>query len=194
MRRGGAVDLRRLINHQLGALDIARKIAEHTAPLIWAEVVGERIANATEVIGISRGVLRVSARSSSWAHELTFHRAQILDRLNRRLDAPAGAPIVLDIRFVNRGVAPKSTDPEPVDDPIESYSLDDTERAAIEASVAAIEDPGLRDRMRQARIRDQQLQHWRLAHGWLSCPRCHDLIPPWASGRSGNCPRCRLLP
>lgn len=193
MRRGGSSGLRQLIAHQLGTLDLARKVAEHTAPLVWDEVVGDRISEATEVLGIDQGVLRVSARSASWAHELTFHREEILRRLNRRLDAPSGAPIVRDIRFVNRGVTRQRAVPAEPDQPIESFVLDAAELMDIEATVARVTDPGLQERLRDARIRDRQLHYWRLAHGWIPCPRCKDLIPPWGGGHVGECPRCRLL-
>ncbi len=193
MRRGGASGLQKLIAHQLGSLDLARKVAEHTAPLVWDEVVGLRIAEATEVLGINQGVLRVSARSASWAHELTFHRDEILRRLNRRLDAPPGAPIVRDIRFVNRGISRPKTIPTEPELPIESFTVSETELAAIDDSVSSVTDSGLRERMREARIRDRKMHYWRLAHGWISCPRCGDLNPPWGGGHLGECPRCRLL-
>ena len=79
-----------LIEEGLAGLQIANKIREHTAPLVWAEVVGPQVAGATEVIGIRDGVLIVSTKSAVWSHELTFYKADILRRLNSRIGAPAG--------------------------------------------------------------------------------------------------------
>jgi len=192
MRRKGVGELRHLIQGQLGALDLTRKVAEHTAPLVWDEVVGDRIASVTEVVGIDRGVLRVSAKSAAWAQELTFHKEAILDRLNRRLQSVAPGPIVTDIRFLNRGIGEhRSCAPVPeVEVPPE---LDPHEREAIEQSFAEIVDPGMRSRLITARIADRRLHRWRIANGWAPCPRCGDLIPPWGSGHDRECPRCRLL-
>ncbi len=53
----------------VGGLQIANKIREHTAPLVWAEVVGPQVAGATEVIGVRDGVLLISTKSAVWSHE-----------------------------------------------------------------------------------------------------------------------------
>ena len=86
-RRDRAKALAGLLDGQLARLGFADKVREHTAPLIWAEMVGPQVAAATEVDRVKDGVLYVSTRSATWAHELTFYKADILRRINERVGA-----------------------------------------------------------------------------------------------------------
>ena len=202
-RRGGVSAVGPLVS-ALGGSAFEAKIREHTAPLVWAEVVGPQVAGATEVLGISNGVLRVATRSSVWSHELTFYKADILRRLNARLGTPLGGsrePAVTDILFQNRGLranqeaadAPPTLPLAPSREELEDVALSPGEMETIEASVAAVADEALRARLRRVRVADARLRTWRLDHGWLPCARCGDLAPP-RPGRpfSAACPRCRV--
>jgi predicted nucleic acid-binding Zn ribbon protein len=52
--------------------DVARK---------WAELVGERIAEATECTRVERGKVYVHVRSASWRNELVYLKQMLLARL-----------------------------------------------------------------------------------------------------------------
>jgi len=181
-----------LLGIRLRDTDFARKIGEHSAPLVWAEVVGESIAAATQVISVDHGVLRVSAKSAAWAQELGFLRLELLARLNRRLGAPATQPFVREIHFVNHGVrsAPTALVESPMD--IETIALTPGDVASIEATIDTVHDPEMKDRLRTARRRDLQLRIWRVEHGWAPCLRCGDPVPPVPDEDVRVCPRCRL--
>jgi predicted nucleic acid-binding Zn ribbon protein len=177
-----------LVGERLSGLQIEAKIREHTAPLVWAEVVGPQVAAATEVLGVENGVLRVSTKSAVWSNELTFYKADILRRLNARIGGGAAArePAIKEILFQNRGLRKKraSADPPPLAPTPEE--LDDVELSAaeirtIEAGVAGVSDEGLRARLRRVRLADARLRTWRLDNGWFPCPRCGDLTPPPAA-------------
>lgn len=60
----------------------------------WVEVVGTVVAAQTQPVLVYRGVLKVATASSAWAHNLTFERQRILEKLNLRV-----APPLTDIRF-----------------------------------------------------------------------------------------------
>jgi predicted nucleic acid-binding Zn ribbon protein len=186
-----------LVGNQLHTLQIARKIKEHTAPLIWADVVGAQVAGATQVLGIDGGVLRVSTKSSVWASELNFYKADIVRRLNGRLGAPAGDPYIRDILFQNRGIRPieevVETPAGPSYDELESIPLSPTELRLIEEGMTAVSDETLKARMRRVRIADARLRTWRLDNGWVPCARCGDLCPPFLRAETLDCRRCRLL-
>lgn len=173
-----------LVIERLNSLGISRKVREHTAPLIWAEIVGPQVASATEVDRIADGVLYVSCRSATWSHELLYHRADILKRMNERLYSPRDPePVVREIRFTNRGLrkneTPDTAPPlHPSREEVEDIEVTPVETAAIDQSLSAITDEGLRDRMRRARIADARLRHWRIENGWCPCPTCGDLAPP----------------
>lgn len=197
-KRGGVRALGPLVEDGLAGLGIARKIREHTAPLVWAEVVGPQVAGATEVLGVERGVLRVATKSAVWSNELTFYKTDILRRLNARLGS-AREPVITDILFQSRGLtrrraplaeeAPLAPTPEELDE----VELSPGELATIEAGIAGIVDLDLRARLRRVRIADARLRTWRLDNGWLPCPRCGDLAPPATDPeRPAACPRCRV--
>lgn len=194
MRRGGKVtrlgiDMERV----LGGREMLRKLKEHTAPIVWAEVVGEQVAAATEVLGVSGGVLRVSAKSSVWANELTFYKTDILKRLNIKLGT-SRSPVITDIHFQSRGIKPLPDAPklEPEVE-IDSIALSVRERQQIEESIYAIKDPELRERLRRTRFTELRLRNWRLDNGWVPCSGCGELVAPFLGGTGMSCPRCRIL-
>jgi len=193
-----------LVAAGLSGLQIEAKIREHTAPLVWAEVVGPQVAGATEVIGISGGVLRVATKSSVWSQELTFYKADIVRRLNARIGTPLGGsrePAVKDILFQNRGLrakqeardAPPTLPLAPSREELEDVTLSPGEIETIEASLASLVDETLRARLRRVRVADARLRTWRLDSGWVPCPRCGDLAPPVTEGAAVlACRRCRI--
>jgi predicted nucleic acid-binding Zn ribbon protein len=181
----GVSPLGTLLGDGLSQLQIDRKIKEHTAPLLWAEVVGPQVAGRTEVMGVTDGVLRVSTASSVWAHELTYLKARILNDLNTRLGAPAdgSGPYIKDILFQNRGLRRekvKSVRPAaaPTPDELDDIELSPDELEAIEAGIAGLTDERMRERMRRLRASDARLRTWRIENGWVPCERCGELAPP----------------
>ncbi len=202
-RRMGVSAVGPLVQAGLSGLQIEAKIREHTAPLVWAEVVGPQVAGATEVLGISNGILRVATKSAVWSQELTFYKADILRRLNARIGTPLGGPreaAVKDILFQNRGLRKKQEAAEPpppltpTREELDDVELSPGEMATVEASIAIIGDEELRARMRRVRLADARMRTWRLDNGWIPCSRCGDLAPPAANSTEAACPRCRALP
>lgn len=207
VRKSGAQGIAKLLGEGMRGLQIERKIMEHTAPLVWAEVVGPQVAGSTQILGVADGVLRVSAKSAVWANELTFYKADILKRLHLRLTGSPSPPyIIKDIHFLNRGIeakeeelAPRTTIPKPTTDELDDVVLSDEDYAAIDASVATVADEQLRARLRQVRVTDARLKYWRMENGWLPCEVCGTMSPPRID-REGeilfgdpDCPRCRVL-
>jgi predicted nucleic acid-binding Zn ribbon protein len=66
---------------------------------LWDEVVDERVLKNAKAIKISNRTLYVSTSSSTWAHELTFLKRDIIKKFNER----AGKEVIRDIRFSNQG-------------------------------------------------------------------------------------------
>jgi len=190
-RTGRASRLGVTLDNVLGGRDMLRKIKEHTAPLIWAEVVGEQMAAATEVLSVSGGVLRVSTKSAVWAHELTFYKTEILRRLNVALGVP-NAPVITDIHFQNRGITRKEKPHVDFETPIDEIELSPAELKQVEDSLRKIPDKDLRDKMRRARLTDLRLRTWRLDNGWVPCSRCGELCAPLPAGEAMACSRCRI--
>lgn len=188
-----------LLGARLGQLGIEEKVREHMAPLVWAEMVGPQVAAATEAERVRDGVLFVATRSATWAHELTFHKKDILRRLNDRIGARPGRPLITDLRFFNKGQSTKKPAAEappslrPTRGELEDIELSPEDRAAVERDIAAIADETLRERVRRARITDARLRLWRMDNGWCPCPECGDLAPPrFPYDGTVDCPRCRI--
>ncbi len=210
-RKADILSVGKLVGERIGGggLNIEAKIREHTAPLVWAEVVGPQVAGATEVIGVRDGILRVSTKSSVWSNELTFYKKDILQRLNARLGARAGSPAITDILFQNYGLqrqkaaqeaaenAPPPLAPSAVE--LDDVPLSANELATVEEGISAITDDALRAKLRKLRIADMKLRNWRLDSGWTPCTRCGDLAPLHLMGEEETagqyallCPRCRV--
>jgi len=183
--RGGVQAVGNLVGGGVGGAEIMSKIRQHTALLVWAEVVGPQVAGATEVLGVDNGILRVSTKSAVWSNELTFYKKDILSRLNIRIGSHRENPLITDILFQNRGVTRKPVTEEelprpwvPTPEQLEDIELSAREREIIEEGISAITDEGLRDKLRRIRVSDARLRTWRLDSGWLPCPRCGDVVPP----------------
>lgn len=189
-----------LVAERLFGLQIALKVKEHTAPLVWAELVGPQVAGATEVEKVAGGILFVSTRSSMWAQELTFYKPDILRRLNEKIGARMGEPIITDIRFANKGLKrekegeiPKAPPLSPTRAELEDVELSAQERQTIEAGIAVVRDETLRTKLRTVRVADAKLRTWRLDNAWSPCPHCGDLAPPpFPPNTPLVCSHCRV--
>lgn len=71
----------------------------HTQEVLesWPAIVGDRIAEHSQAVGIENGILTVRVESSVWAQELNLLRPKIVQRLRERLGEE-----LKDIRFHSR--------------------------------------------------------------------------------------------
>jgi len=79
----------------LRSLGVEKRLAAYDVMALWPDVVGAQIARVTAPQRVERGVLYVDVASAPWRAELTMKRQELIDKLN----AHAGARIILDIRF-----------------------------------------------------------------------------------------------
>jgi hypothetical protein len=80
----------------LGKHGVARELREHRILAHWRAMVGETLADRTFPDGLERGVLWVRVQNSSWLHQLSFLRDDLVARLARELGDP---PLVREVRF-----------------------------------------------------------------------------------------------
>lgn len=85
-----------LVRALLDRHGIARELREHRILARWRELVGPTLSDRTWPDGLERGLLWVRVKNSSWLHQLSFLREDLIARLQRELGDP---PIVTDIRF-----------------------------------------------------------------------------------------------
>jgi predicted nucleic acid-binding Zn ribbon protein len=59
----------------------------------WPRVAGEAVAAEAEPVAERGGVLTVSCRSATWAHELSLLGPDLVERLNAALDPGGQGPL-----------------------------------------------------------------------------------------------------
>lgn|SRR5688572_16501594 len=122
-------------------------IAQRTGAVMshdeWRRIVGAKVASRSRLGGLTRGTLTIKVASSAWSNELSFLRADIIQRLSL-----AGYEVTA-LRF--------RVDPSPFQDrpAAESRAPRAVVRvqqlpAELEARLAGIEDPNLRAAIREA--------------------------------------------
>jgi predicted nucleic acid-binding Zn ribbon protein len=176
----------------LSSLETAVRIRESLALAYWEQVAGPQAAAASRADSVRDGVLFVATRSSTWSHELSFHKTRLIAELNRRI----GRSVIKDIQFRARGVEetpkPPQTPDHPTPEELDLVRLPRCEQTALrrdlEALFETIPDADLRQMIARQMIRSARLRHWRLEHGWQECAHCASLH------RTGEdlCPVCRL--
>ena len=173
-RRLGAAERRRTLAHSdiptpAGAAIVAALAARGLTDAIrardlvvnWSDVVGPRIAGRTEPDGLSQRVLYIRVASSSWMHELTLLRTELLATIQRHM----GSPRLVDELRLHLGTS-ASTPPDPMavaararatPRPRPTPTPASGARAAeIEAETSAIADDDLRELVRGVRLRNDR--------------------------------------
>lgn len=159
-RRRGPRRAADALSELLGVHGVARELREHRILARWRDIVGETLADRTFPDGLERGVLWVRVKNSSWLHQLSFLREDLVARIGRELGDP---PLVREVRFhigprervaeddalaptvkIRRSPA-RFREPPP---PAAGERL-----ASIEREAGAVRDPELRDAILEVRRR-----------------------------------------
>lgn len=187
MRSGSApYDLRAILGKSLRSLELDKRIREETCLLHWDEVVGEQIAAAARPDFVRDGKVFVTVKNSVWANELTFHKADIIARLNSRV----GSDAIKDLVFKTGRVRAKSTSAgskgsETPD--LAGIDLSEAELATVEEALKAAGDAG-GESFRRLLMTAMRLDKWKASQGWKPCKRCGVLH----NSESRMCPTCEL--
>lgn len=189
LKRGGVITgIGKAIDSMLKDSEIDNAIRPHRAVVLWPEVVGDLLAQVSEAEVVRSGVLFVRARSTTWANELTFYKADLIAKLNRRL----GGRVIEDIYFKAGGRRPARRDRPEARSAQVTAGPTEAELAAVQLGPGAV--PALPEtvdeRLRRAVERAARTQAWKRAQGWLACARCGALYPP--DSPSIYCPLCSL--
>lgn len=141
-----------ILNATLRRLGLEKRIKECAILSFWDEAVGESIASHTRPIKVYDGRMTVLVESPSWTQELTFLKNRIMERLNKRM----GKEVIKDIYFkigeinpapLERSGAKKSFPEEKKEKAmdLERVKLDQEKRRKIEESLKKIEDPEIKE-------------------------------------------------
>lgn len=77
-------------------LGIEKPLQRYHALDIWAEVVGEKLAEVTKPQRISEDKIIVKVKNDTWRYELGYHKTEIIHKINTRL----GERVIKDIIFI----------------------------------------------------------------------------------------------
>ncbi len=155
---GGPSSASRAFSSVLKRHGIAKEVREHRLLLQWDKVVGPRVADRTLPDRLEKGVLWVRVETSSWMHQLSFMKEEIIAKANEL----CGEEVVKDLHFHLGRHARKANDPLSAAVRIRRPPLPQRQlpppakgRAlrAIEAEASSIEDEELRDAIIDVRRR-----------------------------------------
>lgn len=175
-----------VMEEALRKLELGDAALEARAIMLWPELVGPQVAQATEALRMQGGTLLVTTRSSAWSQELSFQKIALARKFKERL----GKEFVKDFRFsvgAVRRTPHAVANPSPPEEEVRRIRLADTEVATIRAATSEA-DPELGQAIRRALTREAQLRHWQLSHGARECPGCGS---PYRT-QHDRCPACRL--
>lgn len=120
---------------------------EYKIKKLWARAVGSAIAKNTEPTRLIGKKLKVTVTSSAWMNELSFHKADIIEKLGKSL----GKGVVKDILFKTGKVQSykeKTQRPTPM-----PRELTEAEAIAIDNLAASVKDPTIKEAIKKALIK-----------------------------------------
>ncbi len=164
------------VTEVLRRYNLGEKFSAQQPLLLWPETVGPQIAQITQPIRFSDGILTVAVTSAAARQELFLLRAQYIARLNHA----AGATVVRDIRFIPGRIPLPRRIPRPPLDP----------HLPAEAShmFAGVPDPQLQRSFTNLYVTLRQRERALLAAGAKRCVRCGVVF----FGDGDLCPGCRF--
>ncbi len=83
MKRSEPLSLAQIIDRAISAADVDKAVAEHRACYLWPEIVGQGINRYTTRRFVESGVLHVYLSSAPLKNELSFHRARLVEMINK---------------------------------------------------------------------------------------------------------------
>lgn len=148
-RRRSPDRLGRILERSLEGRRLASVLVEAEIAARWAEAVGPQVAARARPEALRDGVLVVRVATSPWLTELAFRKPRLLERINAVAGAPAGAPVVTDLRLVS-GPLPDEPPPPAAQRP---RALTPEQGRLVEAITRECDDPGVREAIGRALAR-----------------------------------------
>lgn len=141
---------------------------------MWVEVVGPAAAAHSRILGVRGTVVLAEAEAGPWTQDLSAQRGRFIGEINRRF----GSQIVTEIRFRQTTVPfpaahpGRPSPPRPADDRVgaeeprvEETAVSPEDLAAVERTVAEIQDPEIREGARRAMVSQLKWRNRQKAEG-----------------------------
>ncbi len=152
-RKGQADQIGNLLQRWIRKNGMEDQVQRYTLQARWEEVVGPRLAARTRPDNLYRGRLKVRVANSAWLNELTFMRDEIITRIT----AVFGRKVVRELNLVVGELRPPAPPasrqvrrPSPPSAARERVEIPTQALEAVEEEVAGVEDPDLRQAVKEA--------------------------------------------
>ena len=133
------------------------KVLEVKVFAAWKEAVGALIARNTQPISLVNGKLTVYASAHVWVNELQISRGQIIPKINKAVNFPAVKTLESSVKPIHPSKSPKNQRfHRPKRLKLETVELDTETLKHIDQTVASIEDPDLKARLKRLFIKRSQ--------------------------------------
>ena len=162
-------DLKNIIDKTVGSIQIEKKLKEHRVFLMWKQILGGKIANASKPVSIRERVLFVKTLSPVWACELNNLKHEIIKKINAALKED----FIYDIKF-SYGQFERNKE-NPVSKkikPVNTKDFSDELLDMIKNAINMIADSDLREKAFHLILKSLSLQTQRKNSGWKECSRC----------------------
>ena len=85
MKRTDPMSLRQIIDMVVDRSSSKTEMLEHRASYLWPEIVGQGVNRYTTHRYVDHGTMHVYITSASLKNELGFHKAALIEQINRRV-------------------------------------------------------------------------------------------------------------
>jgi hypothetical protein len=172
--------LGQFMGRSVKGLKADKAVKLHRLKSDWLNAVGPFLGSQTEPVSIKGNTLYLRVSSSVWAQEINLQQRLIIENLRKRMRKPP-KKIVCWVGEVHQKQDPVAKEKEA--DPDEEVPWKDVEipadrQAGLEQTVASIEDPGLREKMKKLMELSVRREIYLLKEGLLPCPLCGNFCPP----------------
>ncbi|MDY7032931.1 MAG: DUF721 domain-containing protein [Thermodesulfobacteriota bacterium] len=130
-------------------------LKERLVSKVWKEVVGEYIAQQTQIESVRGNKIFVKVSSHIWVSELTSMKGMIIERMRKRLKKKE----IEEIHFV-QGEIDTSHDPilEPADEKIHDKEICEDYQTDTRKDLLQIKDPEIRETLSRIMHKHSQLR------------------------------------
>ena len=145
----------------------------------WTEIVGETVAKHCWPVAVQPPKLIIGIGSPTWHTTLRSMQPRLLKAVAQH--CPELGITEIRMQLGRQQTTPLATPPglaEPLSSELDAMPLTIAVEDQILRTVAAIDDPDVRERVASAMRAQRRLRQWRLAHGWRLNQRTGQLIPP----------------
>lgn len=133
------------------------KVLEVKVFAAWKEAVGALIARNTRPVSLVNGKLTVYTSAHVWVNELQMLRGRVIPKINKAVSFPAVKTLEFSIKPIHSSKSPKSQRfRRPKRLKLENTELDTETLKRIDQTVALVEDPELKARLKRLFIKQSQ--------------------------------------